>query len=151
MGIQNLWIMFEYGNFATYNLKMKNMNKRKILFFILAIVAVFCQAEDSINGEGNGRIVFDSVKIPVGRFSACIEPEAQYSPSLLTVYLDPVYYSHYTIILQSDYASLDYIVTSPVVNIPVGSLDSVVDIYIESDDCGSYYGVLDQSAYGSTF
>ena len=61
-----------------------------------------------------------------------------------------MYYSQYTIIIQSDYASLDYIVTSPVVNIPVGSLDSVVDIYIESDDCGCYYGTLNQAAYGKS-
>ncbi|MBP3737548.1 MAG: hypothetical protein J6I72_00675 [Muribaculaceae bacterium] len=81
------------------------------------------------------------------------EPQAYYtvSTATLSIELDPVYYSQYTIIIQSDYASLDYIVTSPVVNIPVGSLDSVVDIYIESDDCGSYYGTLNQAAYNSTF
>jgi hypothetical protein len=49
--------------------------------------------------------------------------------------------------LSSEYACQDYIVTSPVINIPVSYLGNIVEIYIESEDCGSYYGVLDKTAF----
>ena len=77
------------------------------------------------------------------------EPEAYYtiSTATLTIELDPVEYSEFTIILSTAYANVDYVATSATVNIPVGALDDVIEIYIESDDCGCYYGVLDQSQH----
>ena len=60
-------------------------------------------------------------------------------------------YSEFTIILSTAYACIDYVATSATVNIPVGALDDVIEIYIESDDCGCYYGVLDQSATPSDY
>lgn len=126
-----------------------------ILLAVLAITPFSVNATHDFNGQSDRRDIGlnldPSPRKP--RMADVGDPQAYYtvSTATLSIELDPVYYSQYTIIIQSDYASLDYIVTSPVVNIPVGSLDSVVDIYIESDDCGSYYGVLDQSAYGSTF
>ena len=35
--------------------------------------------------------------------------------------------------------------------IPVATFGEIIDIYIESDDCGCYYGTLDQSAYINTY
>ncbi|MBO4870788.1 MAG: hypothetical protein J5565_02250 [Muribaculaceae bacterium] len=81
------------------------------------------------------------------------EPEAYYtiSTATLSIELDPVEYAEFTIILSTAYACIDYVATSATVNIPVGALDDVIEIYIESDDCGCYYGVLDQSAYTNTY
>ena len=128
----------------------------KFVFIVLyALFGLITFASDHINGD-QVRTVLDlsNIKIPSPRphMVEIAEPQAYYtvSTATLSIELDPVYYSQYTIIIQSDYASLDYIVTSPVVNIPVGSLDSVVDIYIESDDCGCYYGTLNQADYGKS-
>ncbi|MBP3738828.1 MAG: hypothetical protein J6I72_07245 [Muribaculaceae bacterium] len=118
------------------------------------MIGAISYAQNEPNGNiGRHGIDISGMKAPKPHMAEVTEPQAYYtvSTATLSIELDPVYYSQYTIILQSDYASLDYIVTSPVVNIPVGSLDSVVDIYIESDDCGCYYGTLNQSAYGNTY
>ena len=126
----------------------------KNLFLIcFAVLSIQLFAADEINGDNTKKDVnFFDVKVPNPHMGEVVEPQAFYTvtTATLSIELDPVYYSQYTIIIQSDYACLDYIVTSPVVNIPVGSLDSVVDIYIESDDCGSYYGTLNQAAYGKS-
>ena len=128
---------------------------RFLLLFLFVFVVFFkTYATDEIYGDCDRReIVISQSQTPAKPHMAEVaEPQAFYtvSTATLSIELDPVYYSQYTIIIQSDYASLDYIVTSPVVNIPVGSLDSVVDIYIESDDCGCYYGTLNQAAYGKS-
>ena len=124
---------------------------KKILFSLLLCCLIQSNAQESINDQPGRNVV---ILNGTGQPRHLIEkiPEAYYSfvSATLSIELDPVYYSQYTIIIQSDYASLDYIVTSPVVNIPVGSLDSVVDIYIESDDCGCYYGTLNQADYGKS-
>ena len=128
------------------------MRKSFLLIFLLMSSVVFLvRAADDRNSESDRKIIHTgTLSIPRPHMTEIAEPQAYYtvSTATLSIELDPVYYSHYTIILQSDYACVDYYVTSPVVNIPVGSLDSVIDIYIESDDCGSYYGTLDQAAYG---
>ena len=81
------------------------------------------------------------------------EPVAMYTISNSTIdfTFDATYYSEYTIHLVSDYFEIDYFVYTPVVYIPVATLGDIVDIYIESDDCGCYYGTLDQSAYTGTY
>ena len=130
------------------------MRKSFLLMFLLMSSAVFLVRADDRNSESDRKIIHTgTLSVPRPHMTEIAEPQAFYtvSTATLSIELDPVYYSQYTIIIQSDYASLDYIVTSPVVNIPVGSLDSVVDIYIESDDCGCYYGTLNQAAYGNTF
>ena len=127
--------------------------KKTLLFTILAALAFISFAQESINGDKAKKdIEIQQSSISNPHMAEVAVPQAYYtvSTATLSIELDPVYYSQYTIIIQSDYASLDYIVTSPVVNIPVGSLDSVVDIYIESDDCGCYYGTLNQAAYGKS-
>ena len=130
------------------------MRKSFLLMFLLMSSAVFLVRADDRNSESDRKIIHTgTLSVPRPHMTEIAEPQAFYtvSTATLSIELDPVYYSQYTIIIQSDYASLDYIVTSPVVNIPVGSLDSVVDIYIESDDCGCYYGTLNQAAYGNTY
>ena len=127
---------------------------RYLLLTLVLFSSFVCFSADDINGDkATQTIKLSGAGSPKPHMAEVAEPQAYYavSTATLSIELDPVYYSQYTIIIQSDYASLDYIVTSPVVNIPVGSLDSVVDIYIESDDCGCYYGTLNQSAYNSTF
>ena len=129
------------------------MRKSFLLMFLLMSSAVFLVRADDRNSESDRKIIHTgTLSVPRPHMTEIAEPQAFYtvSTATLSIELDPVYYSQYTIIIQSDYASLDYIVTSPVVNIPVGSLDSVVDIYIESDDCGCYYGTLNQAAYGKS-
>ena len=119
----------------------------------MVMIAMTSLANDNINGDtGRKKIDVSQTIPPKPQMASIYDPCAFYSESTatLSIELDPVYYSQYTIIIQSDYACLDYIVTSPVVNIPVGSLDSVVDIYIESDDCGCYYGTLNQADYGKS-
>ena len=128
--------------------------KKLLNFLFLALLVITASATESNNGDNTRKgLDLNGVSAPKPHMTEIAEPQAFYtvSTATLSIELDPVYYSQYTIIIQSDYASLDYIVTSPVVNIPVGSLDSVVDIYIESDDCGCYYGTLNQAAYGNTF
>ena len=127
---------------------------RNVLLICFVLLTLQLFAADDIHGDNiNGGINLSGIKAPKPHMVEMEEPQAYYtvSTATLSIELDPVYYSQYTIIIQSDYACLDYIVTSPVVNIPVGSLDSVVDIYIESDDCGCYYGTLNQAAYGNTY
>ena len=129
------------------------MRKSFLLMFLLMSSAVFLVRADDRNSESDRKIIHTgTLSVPRPHMTEIAEPQAFYtvSTATLSIELDPVYYSQYTIIIQSDYACLDYIVTSPVVNIPVGSLDSVVDIYIESDDCGCYYGTLNQAAYGKS-
>ena len=127
--------------------------KKNTLFMFMVMIAMTSLANDNINGDtGRKKIDVSQTIPPKPQMASIYDPCAFYSESTatLSIELDPVYYSQYTIIIQSDYACLDYIVTSPVVNIPVGSLDSVVDIYIESDDCGCYYGTLNQADYGKS-
>ena len=132
---------------------------KKFIYLFATILALNMpnnlSATEEISGDSDRReiVIINHKPIEAPHAMDIDDPIAHYtvSTATLSIELDPVYYSQYTIIIQSDYASLDYIVTSPVVNIPVGSLDSVVDIYIESDDCGSYYGTLDQTAFGDTY
>ncbi len=68
---------------------------------------------------------------------------------VLEITFDSYWYSHYTINLEGPYAVVDYFANSPTVYLPVANMGNVVDIYIESEDCGSYYGVLDKTAFTS--
>ena len=121
-------------------------------FLLIALVAVTANAGNDVNGNSDRReININQSDIP--RLPHVAEPEAYYTTTTatLSIELDPVEYSEFTIILSTAYACIDYVATSATVNIPVGALDDVIEIYIESDDCGCYYGVLDQSAYSNTY
>ena len=127
--------------------------KKITLFMFMVMIAMTSLANDNINGDtGRKKIDVSQTIPPKPQMASIYDPCAFYSESTatLSIELDPVYYTQYTIILESAYICVDYYVTSPVVNITVGSLDSVVDIYIQSNDCGSYYGTLNQAAYGKS-
>ncbi|MBO4871345.1 MAG: hypothetical protein J5565_05125 [Muribaculaceae bacterium] len=128
--------------------------KTHLLFVLVAMIAITTFASDNINGdEGRCKVNITQLVLSLPKFAEVQDPEAYYtiSTAMLSIELDPVEYAEYTIILSTAYACIDYVVTSATVNIPVGALDDVIEIYIESDDCGCYYGVLDQSAYSNTY
>ena len=121
-----------------------------LISFAALMVSFPSKASDNTNGDNDRRNIEVSQGIqPRPHMMEVAEPEAYYtiSTATLTIELDPVEYSEFTIILSTAYANIDYVVTSATVNIPVGALDDVIEIYIESDDCGCYYGVLDQSQH----
>ena len=121
---------------------------------LVAIIAITTFASDNINGdEGRKKVSVDQTIPPHPRLIEVQEPEVFYNVNTVTldISLDSSCYSEFTIILSTAYANVDYVATSATVNIPVGALDDVIEIYIESDDCGCYYGVLDQSAYTNTY
>ena len=129
---------------------MKNL----AMIMVFAIFGLAASAQESVNGDANRKAIqISGSQAPAPHMIDVDEPEAYYtiSTATLTIELDPVEYSEFTIILSTAYANVDYVATSATVNIPVGALDDVIEIYIESDDCGCYYGVLDQSAYSNTY
>ena len=125
-----------------------------LISFATLLVTFQSNASDNTNAETDRKKI-NIVSGPSNRphMIEVAEPEAYYtiSTATLSIELDPVEYAEFTIILSTAYANIDYVVTSATVNIPVGALDDVIEIYIESDDCGCYYGVLDQSAYSNTY
>ena len=125
---------------------MKNL----AMIMVFAIFGLAASAQESVNGDANRKAIqISGSQAPAPHMIDVDEPEAYYtiSTATLTIELDPVEYSEFTIILSTAYANVDYVATSATVNIPVGALDDVIEIYIESDDCGCYYGVLDQSQH----
>ena len=128
--------------------------KKIAIIMMLAVFGLATSAEESTNGDINRKKVpVTGIQDPIPHMMEVAEPEAYYtiSTATLSIELDPVEYAEFTIILSTAYANIDYVATSATVNIPVGALDDVNEIYIESDDCGCYYGVLDQSEYNSTY
>ena len=127
----------------------------KALKIILVIVSIFslqftANAYDGTNENTNQRkIIISQTGQPHPHMADITEPVAMYTISNSTIdfTFDATYYSEYTIHLVSDYFEIDYFVYTPVVYIPVATLGDIVDIYIESDDCGCYYGTLDKSKY----
>lgn len=122
--------------------------EKTVFIILMAFVAITAFASDDINGDANRKkIDITETSPPRPHITDVQEPETYYyvNTEYLTISLDVSYYSEYTVTLSSGYACLDYIATSPVINIPVASLDDVVDIYIESFDYGCYEGVLDRS------
>ena len=81
------------------------------------------------------------------------EPVAEYNTvaGTLTITLDAVSYSEYTITLSSGYANVDYYPSSSVVVFPASALSEITYIYIDSEDCGTYEGVLDMNEIGNTY
>ena len=123
------------------------------MLIILALSVCFNLASnDSINGDNvRQSIDLNGVRIPNPHMIDVAEPVAMYTISTTTVdfTFDANYYSEYTIHLVGEYVEMDYFVYTPVVYIPVATFGEIVDIYIESADCGSYYGVLDKTAFTS--
>ena len=106
---------------------------------------------DDTNGSGARKGINLSQTRPPKPQVMVDEPEAEYNTisGSLTITLDAVSYSEYTIILSSGYANVDYYPTSSVVVFPASALSETTYIYIDSDDCGTYEGVLDMNDIGS--
>ncbi len=107
---------------------------------------------NDINSEQDKKLIhIGQINVPRPHAIDVAEPVAMYTISTATVdfTFDANYYSEYTIHLVGEYVEMDYFVYTPVVYIPVATFGEIVDIYIESEDCGSYYGVLDKTAFTS--
>ena len=124
------------------------MKKSFLLFITLAFS--FCAfANDFFNGDiGRKKIDISETTQPDPHLIDIVEPMAMYSVSteVIDITFDSNYYSQYTVYLSGPYAEMEYIVTTPTIYLPVAALDEVIEIYIMSDDCGCYYGVLDKIA-----
>ena len=127
--------------------------KLKLLLISFLLIALSCNASDNLNGTEKRHVVLSGSNIPDTHIIDLVEPVAMYtiSTSILDFTFDANYYSEYTIHLVGEYVEMDYFVYTPVVYIPVATFGEIVDIYIESEDCGCYYGTLDQSAYTNTY
>ena len=123
----------------------------KSLFFAVMLIALSVSAFDENNSEpSRKKIDITQTQSPKPQVMVD-EPVAEYNTvtGTLTITLDAVSYSEYTIILSSGYANVDYYPTSSVVVFPASALSETTYIYIDSDDCGTYEGVLDMNDIGS--
>ena len=131
-----------------------NSRIKTTLAIMLAMTMTFTPAMANDDPDGNKDRVFVDLSTttfpPPNRMID--EPIAEYNTATgtLTITLDETYYSDYVITIEGDYVSMDYYVTSPVVVFPASSLSEVSYIYIDSDDCGTYEGVLDINSFGDT-
>ena len=118
-----------------------------LLCALMAVSAVV--AHEVINGDEDEK---GGIKVPVPN-RLIDEPEAWYNTTSgsLCIQLDATAYSAYVITISSDYASLDYYPTSSLVIIPAAALSEITNIYIDSNDCGAYEGVLDMNAIGNMY
>ena len=126
----------------------------KFLFLVsFCFLTISSDAQESTNGKPSRDLIILGGTPKPTHLVDVADPEAYYtiSTATLDITFDATCYSEYTIHLVGEYVELDYYVTTPVVYIPVATFGDIVDIYIESDDCGCYYGVLDQSEYNSTY
>ena len=131
-----------------------NSRIKTTLAIMLAMTMTFTTAMANDEPDGNkdeALIHLSTTNIPAPN-RMIDEPIAMYNTATgtLTITLDATYYSDYVITIEGDYVSMDYYVTSPVVVFPASSLSEVSYIYIDSDDCGTYEGVLDINSFGNT-
>ena len=127
--------------------------KKCLLTLILLLSAMMAISADNVNGDKNAQSInLSQTQIPLPT-RLVDDPVAEYNTvtGTLTITLDATYYSDYTITISSDYASMDYYVTSPVTVFPASALSEVTYIYIDSDDSGAYEGVLDLSDINNTY
>ena len=125
--------------------------KSKLISLLIAFLTFSVLMADDKNGHGIMNQIEISQTKPPKPARMIDEPVAEYNTvtGTLTITLDAVSYSEYTIILSSGYANVDYYPTSAVVVFPASALSETTYIYIDSDDCGTYEGVLDMNAIGS--
>ena len=127
------------------------MNNKFFLLTIL-LLAFTCNAADDFNGNGKKRVVLtNTTPVPRPHAFEVDDPVAMYvvSTQFVEITFDSSYYTDYIVNVEGAYAAMQYAVTSPTMYIPTATLGNVVDIYIESNDYGSYYGVLDKTAFSS--
>ena len=117
----------------------------------MILVAITSFAQDIINGDSGRKKIVIGQTVPPPHALEMNEPVAMYcsSTDVIEITFDSNCYSHYTIQLEGMYATCDYYVFTPTVYLPVADMGAVVNIYIESNDYGSYYGVLDKTALTS--
>ena len=110
-------------------------------------------ASDDLNGDKNRNVIDITQTTPPKPQIMVDDPVAEYNTATgsLTITLDAVYYSDYVITIEGYYATQDYFPTSSVVVIPAYALSEITHIYIDSDDCGTYEGVLDMNAISNTY
>ena len=134
-------------------IKLFYYEKAKIFFFLVLFTCFSSYGVDGINGDTvNQAIRLSETSRPNKSHAIEVnEPVAMYcsDTDVLEITFDSYWYSHYTINLEGPYAVVDYFANSPTVYLPVANMGDVVEIYIESADCGSYYGVLDKTAFTS--
>ena len=120
-----------------------------ILFFILTAFSLTA-FDDPTGNPDKRKIDLSQTTVPMPHINEVANPVAMYNTVTeeLSVTLDAVHYSDYTITLVSGLIEVDYYPFSPVVCMPTASMGDVVTIYIESDDCGSWYGELDKAYFG---
>ena len=124
------------------------MKTNFIFFVMLFCVNYVCVADEPDWGGSNIPISMSGNTLP--HYANISDPVAMYNTVTeeLSVTLDAVHYSDYTITLVSGLIEVDYYPFSPLVCLPTASMGDVVTIYIESDDCGSWYGEIDKAEFG---
>ena len=132
-----------------------NSRIKTTLAIMLATTMTFttAMANDDPDGEKDRALVNLSTTKPPRPSIMVDDPIAEYNTATgtLTITLDATYYSDYVITIEGDYVCMDYYVTSPVTVFPAYALSEVTYIYIDSDDCGAYEGVLDMNDLGNTY
>ncbi len=129
------------------------MKKKLSILLIAVLVSMGTSATNETNSDSNRKkINIGTIKVPKPA-RMVDEPVAEYNTATgtLTITLDAVSYSEYTITLSSGYANVDYYPTSAVVVFPASALSEITYIYIDSEDCGTYEGVLDMNDIGNTY
>ena len=127
--------------------------KRSVLFFAFVLMTIVMMSADEFKGGHIKNQIGISQTKPPKPSIMIDDPVAEYNTvtGTLTITLDATYYSDYVITIEGDYVCMDYYVTSPVTVFPAYALSEVTYIYIDSDDCGAYEGVLDMNDLGNTY
>ena len=125
--------------------------KKKLAIFLVSFLTVFSFVyANDINSEQDKRLIhIGQINVPRPHAIEVAEPVAMYAVStqVIEITFDSSHYADYIVSVEGAYGAMQYAVTSPTMYIPTASLGNVVEIYIESEDCGSYYGVLDKTAF----
>ena len=127
----------------------------KLIIFLMALTASFTftalAGGDTPNGDNaSAHIDISTVAHPCPRFADVTNPVVMYNTvtNVLTITLDATYYGEYTITIESDLTTVDYYPTSSTTVIPLTGADNSITIYIDSDECGCWYGELDKAEFG---
>ena len=123
---------------------------RTFLIFSLMLFCVnfMCMADEPDWGGAN--IPISMSGHPKPHFADVSDPIAMYNTAtdVLTVTLDATYYGEYTICIETTLATYDYYPTSATTVIPLAYVEDNMTIYIDSDECGCWYGELNKVEFG---
>lgn len=121
-------------------MKLKSLFALVLMTTISLTVLAFDEPNNPSQGEK--RIGFNN---PTG-VHKLFEPEGVYNTGtkVLTICFPTIGFSEYTIAITSMYASLDYYITTPTVQINLSAItDDIIDISITTDDGDYYRATLD--------